>query len=690
MVGAWLLAEAGLDVPLGPLTVAPVHPGERLDPRARRRGLAAQRHGHARAVGRAAPSTSWSCDAGEPMVALVAGGRRQVEPDVNLALEPRDTLTLDGRARRGRRARAAACRGRAVRRYGALVRSAQMAGGLEYLLAQTVQYVSERKQFGRPHRELPGHPAQPGAARRSHRRGRASPRRTRSAPPIGATRPSRSPCAKVRDGRGGGPRRGHRAPVPRRHRLHLRALAALRHAAALVVARRVRRREPLGGRAGPPRRRARSGRALARPHRAVAESGEARLLDGELRDRGRGHDGGARGAPLRRGRARALPARARRGVSRARSRCGSSMGGQSNPTYHLAPPAPRVRAAPQAAGQAPAFRARGGPRVPRHHRARPAPTCRCRGPTCFARTTRSIGTAFYVMECVHGRLLADPRCPTSRPPSAPRIYDEMNAVLARAAHGGPGGARASPTTAGRATTSRRQIHRWTQQYRASETEQIDSMERLIDWLPAHMPADDTTTLVHGDFRLGNIIVAPDRAAHRGGARLGAVHARPSAGRPRLPLHAVSPRRRDAGRLPRRRSRRPRHPHRASTSRPTAAAPVARRSRTGSSTSRSRCSASPPSPRASWAASSPAPPAIPAPATAGSAPARSPMRAGGSSSRAPPSRRDQVVFPSRLRLSGDSAWDHPSQCGPCNSSQRRWSSMYLWDQLAISATRRPSI
>ncbi|HET6366333.1 MAG TPA: phosphotransferase family protein, partial [Pseudomonadales bacterium] len=52
----------------------------------------------------------------------------------------------------------------------------------------------------------------------------------------------------------------------------------------------------------------------------------------------------------------------------------------------------------------------------------------------------------------------------------------------------------------------RQIHRWTGQYRASETERIDSMERLIAWLPEHIPADDTTTLVHGDFRLGNTIV----------------------------------------------------------------------------------------------------------------------------------------------------------------------------------------
>src|SRR5439155_620703 len=54
----------------------------------------------------------------------------------------------------------------------------------------------------------------------------------------------------------------------------------------------------------------------------------------------------------------------------------------------------------------------------------------------------------------------------------------------------------------------RQIHRWTVKYRASETETIPSMERLIAWLPEHIPVDDTTTLVHGDYRLGNMIVHP--------------------------------------------------------------------------------------------------------------------------------------------------------------------------------------
>src|SRR5258708_39564146 len=52
----------------------------------------------------------------------------------------------------------------------------------------------------------------------------------------------------------------------------------------------------------------------------------------------------------------------------------------------------------------------------------------------------------------------------------------------------------------------RQIHRWSEQYRASETEKIEAMERLTTWLPAHIPEGDDTTVVHGDYRLGNTVV----------------------------------------------------------------------------------------------------------------------------------------------------------------------------------------
>ncbi len=146
MVGAWLLAQSGLDAPLWPLTVAPVHAGERLT--LERDGAGWRLSGVATRVpwGRAAEHVVVA--AGD-MIALVPAAGAKVERDVNLALEPRDTLTWSG-TRVAAAAPATRLPAGAVRLYGALVRSAQMAGGLEYLLAQTVRYVSERKQFGRP------------------------------------------------------------------------------------------------------------------------------------------------------------------------------------------------------------------------------------------------------------------------------------------------------------------------------------------------------------------------------------------------------------------------------------------------------------------------------------------------------------------------------------------------------------
>ena len=118
-----------------------------------------------------------------------------------------------------------------------------------------------------------------------------------------------------------------------------------------------------------------------------------------------------------------------------------------------------------------------------------------------------IGTPFYIMEYVTGRVLTDPRLPDIPPGERAAIYDAMNDVLARLHlvdwkavgledYGRPGNYFA------------RQIHRWTTQYRASETNRIESMEQLIAWLPDHIPADDATTIVHGDYRLGNMLVHP--------------------------------------------------------------------------------------------------------------------------------------------------------------------------------------
>jgi aminoglycoside phosphotransferase (APT) family kinase protein len=118
-----------------------------------------------------------------------------------------------------------------------------------------------------------------------------------------------------------------------------------------------------------------------------------------------------------------------------------------------------------------------------------------------------IGTAFYVMEFIEGRVFLDPSLPGMAPAARAAVYDELNRVIA-ALH------RVDFVAAGLADFGRtgnylkRQIERWTRQYRASETERIDAMERLIEWLPAHLPANDETALVHGDYRIDNVIFHP--------------------------------------------------------------------------------------------------------------------------------------------------------------------------------------
>ncbi|MCO5096654.1 MAG: phosphotransferase [Rhodocyclaceae bacterium] len=118
-----------------------------------------------------------------------------------------------------------------------------------------------------------------------------------------------------------------------------------------------------------------------------------------------------------------------------------------------------------------------------------------------------IGTAFYVMDYVEGRILWDPALPGMQPAERTAIFDEMNRVIAAlhnvdyasvglADYGKPGSYFA------------RQIDRWSKQYRASETEKIEAMDNLMAWLPANIPAGDETSIVHGDYRLDNVIFHP--------------------------------------------------------------------------------------------------------------------------------------------------------------------------------------
>jgi aminoglycoside phosphotransferase (APT) family kinase protein len=115
-----------------------------------------------------------------------------------------------------------------------------------------------------------------------------------------------------------------------------------------------------------------------------------------------------------------------------------------------------------------------------------------------------IGTPFFVMDFVDGRIFWEPDLPGLTPRERAAIYDGMNDALARL-HG------VDPSSVGLGDYGKagnyfaRQITRWSKQYVASETQPIESMNRLMEWLPAHVPAGDEVAVVHGDFRLDNMV-----------------------------------------------------------------------------------------------------------------------------------------------------------------------------------------
>ena len=118
-----------------------------------------------------------------------------------------------------------------------------------------------------------------------------------------------------------------------------------------------------------------------------------------------------------------------------------------------------------------------------------------------------IGTQFFVMDCVEGRILWEQSLPGMTPAERGAIYDEMNRVIALlhsidyqaiglGDYGRPG------------NYFTRQIKRWSEQFRASETQRIEAMDNLIGWLPDNIPESDETSIVHGDYRLDNMIFHP--------------------------------------------------------------------------------------------------------------------------------------------------------------------------------------
>ncbi|OJU37677.1 MAG: phosphotransferase family protein [Alphaproteobacteria bacterium 65-37] len=121
---------------------------------------------------------------------------------------------------------------------------------------------------------------------------------------------------------------------------------------------------------------------------------------------------------------------------------------------------------------------------------------------------RVIGQMFYVMDAVEGRILVDPSMPDQTPAERTAIFDSMNDVLARLHKVDP--AKVGLSDYGRSGQYiARQIARWSRQYAELKTDDIPAMDKLSAWLPENIPDDgDPTGIVHGDYRLGNLIVHP--------------------------------------------------------------------------------------------------------------------------------------------------------------------------------------
>jgi len=186
-------------------------------------------------------------------------------------------------------------------------------------------------------------------------------------------------------------------------------------------------------------------------------------------------------------------------------------GGQSNPTYRIA----------AASGDLVLRRKPDGVLLPsahavdREHRVIGAlhetgfPVPRTHG---YCDDPAVMGTPFFVMEFVPGRIFLDPRLPGVPRAERAALYDAMGATLAQL-H------RVDPAAIGLGDYGRpgsymaRQVERWTRQYRASETGRIEAMERLIDWLPRRLAgaAEEAVAIVHGDCRMDNFVFHPEEA-----------------------------------------------------------------------------------------------------------------------------------------------------------------------------------
>jgi aminoglycoside phosphotransferase (APT) family kinase protein len=115
-----------------------------------------------------------------------------------------------------------------------------------------------------------------------------------------------------------------------------------------------------------------------------------------------------------------------------------------------------------------------------------------------------MGTPFYVMDYIQGRVLRDDTCPGMEPAERRAVYSEMARVLA-ALHNVDVESHGLEDYGKPGNYFERQIGRWTKQYLAARTDEIPSMEGLIEWLPANVPSDDVRAVVHGDYQLYNLM-----------------------------------------------------------------------------------------------------------------------------------------------------------------------------------------
>ncbi|MBP7335284.1 phosphotransferase family protein [Niveispirillum sp.] len=181
-------------------------------------------------------------------------------------------------------------------------------------------------------------------------------------------------------------------------------------------------------------------------------------------------------------------------------------GGQSNPTFALDVPGGRyvLRRKPAGVLLASAHAVEREYRLLKalHPLGFPVPR-----PIALCEEEDVIGSAFYIMERVEGRSYWDGSLPDEMPAARGLIYKNMIETLARL-H------RYDPDTVGLGDYGRpgnyfgRQVARWTRQYRASQTEDVPEIEKLIDWLARTVPEQGATSIIHGDYRIDNLIFDP--------------------------------------------------------------------------------------------------------------------------------------------------------------------------------------